>query len=97
AVVALNQVGRAGLFFWDATPGIDDDVLRFNAGGIGSNTAGWVRDWDNSIDAAWGGAVLDGVANDSAAIQRGITVSAANNVPLVISGPCKASGMTISN
>lgn len=70
-----------GLFQWDAGNAIDDGVLRFNVGGLGSNGPGWQRVLDGPLTLWMGGAVGDGIADDTAAVQRVLNTAASAASP----------------
>ncbi|MDE2099160.1 MAG: hypothetical protein KGL39_18035 [Patescibacteria group bacterium] len=86
-----------GEFVWDASPGVDDGVLRFNQGGLTSNTAGWQRVYSGPIHTHWAGVISNGSANDTVAFQRAIDVAIAKNEPLVHDGSTIIDTLTISS
>lgn len=75
AVVGVRQDDRGGLFFWDATPAVDDGGTRYNVGGVGTISAGWNRIPDGPLNARWFG-MGTGDVDNATALQAAITVAA---------------------
>lgn len=70
-----TYAGGGGTFYWDPNSSIDDGVTRFNAGGLASNSAGWQRVERGPVRLSWAGVVGDGVADDTAAVNRAIAAA----------------------
>ncbi len=62
--VVVKDVDRGGIFVYDATQ------ADINNGGTVFN--GWVRQYDGAVNALWFGAVGDGIADDTQALQQAI-------------------------
>lgn len=85
--VASHGVG-GGIFAWDATSTLDDNTgTVIKPTGVDGGLPGrWLREWDlGELDVCWFGAVGDGVADDTSAIQA--TINAAPDGATVIVPP----------
>jgi hypothetical protein len=69
--------GGGGVFYWDAAIATGDDGGTVIVPSSSNGTGRWVRVWDGPLDVKWFGAVGNGVANDSAAIQAAYDAAAA--------------------
>ena len=66
--------GGGGVFYWDAhSSEIADDGIFFKS--ITLEHGRWVRIFDSSIDPRWFGAKLDGITNDTKAINTAIVTA----------------------
>jgi len=62
--VVVKDIKRGGIFIYDS------DKSDINDGGTVFN--GWVRQYDGALNALWFGAIGDGVADDTQALQKAI-------------------------
>jgi hypothetical protein len=78
---SLSNTRGGGLFYWASAPG------RAHDGAIVIGTIGtgrWIRIVSGTVDATWFGALGNGIADDSQAIQSAVDYAIANNIGEVL-------------
>ncbi|MNK86321.1 Pectate lyase superfamily protein [compost metagenome] len=89
--VRITQIGIAGVFWMDPS----DAVTADNGGTVIVDTVGrrWKRFFNGFIDPRWFGAVADGVADDTVALQATMNAIPTNGGAVFAAGRYKSNGV----